>query len=189
MMAQAPKKDTLSLRLDPKTRFIVEFASRVKGQTITAFIESAIREHGKTAQIDGGFEKEDSKTWTDYWDVSDGVRTLSLISDQFFPTNFEEDEIRQFTLDHWEFFYTSREGSRIRRGYVDIIWPDLNDYLSLWRSKKGNDYWAAGREMAKKLSAADVKAPVWPRSPAEEPKKAPSTLGGFSRDLDDEIPF
>ena len=115
---------------------------------------------------------------------SDGVSTLKLISDKEYPTSYEEDELKEFTLSHSEFFYLSGEGPR--RAYLDVLWGRITEFLELWRRTKANDYWAAGRAMKEALSAAGLASPEWPRPPKRQPKPAQKAR---SNDLDDDIPF
>ncbi len=173
------KTQSLSLRLDPKTRFVLEFVARIKGQSITAVVERAIKETADNVGIGGNNFGEGGRNWADFWDANDGVRILKLIADSDYPTSYDEDEIRAFTLAHRQFFYTNSSGTSPRRSFIEILWPSIDSYLEIWREKKSEDYWAAGEAMKKDISAARVATPDWP--PKAEPK-AP-------RDLDDEIPF
>lgn len=191
------KTQTLSLRLDPKTRFILEFMSRVRGQSITVVVERAIKEAADRVGIGPTHDYNNNElpqpTWTDFWDPDDGVRALKLFANNHYQTTFDEDEIRRFTLDHWEFFYTSEKVTTPRRGFINILWPRLDKYLAIWRETKSSDYWAAGIQMASDLSAAKVSAPIWPRSTkinqSLKTVDESSRKTSFSRDLDDEVPF
>lgn len=179
------KSESLSLRLDPKTKFILEFVARIKGQSITTVVERAIKDASKDVGIgpewDNRGNKLERKNWTTYWDPNDGVRTLKLISDKEYPTSYEEDELREFTLSHHEFFYSLGKEEPIRQ-YVDVIWERINEFLELWRQTKAKDYWAAGSAMAEALSAARVPPPDWPPPPEPQARTA-------QNDLDAEIPF
>ena len=174
------KTQSLSLRLDPKTRFVLEFVARIKGQSITAVVERAIKETADNVKIGPGYN------WAYFWDANDGVRILKLLAESNYPTSYDEDELRAFTLAHRQFFYTNSSGTSPRRSFIEILWPSMDNYLEIWREKKSEDYWAAGEAMKKDLSAARVATPDWP--PKAEPNAPPSASqqGG---DLDDEIPF
>lgn len=176
------KTETLSLRLDPKTKFMLDFMARVQGQSITTVVERAV--HKVADAVGVGSYAEDEKTWASFWDVSEGVRTLNLIADPHYPTNFEEDELLSFAKTHWPFFYTSDRASSPRRPYVDLLWPKLGHYLSIWREQRQTNYWAAGEAMKADLEAARIAAPEWPI-----PAKPKGGRESFSADLDDEIPF
>src|SRR6476660_3743002 len=72
-----------------------------------------------------------SMDWLCFWDPSEGIRTLTLLGDDRYPTTFDEDELRTFTLAHKEFFFIENamdpyDNSRTHtpfRVYVDILWP------------------------------------------------------------------
>ena len=184
-MVVAPKRaktETLSLRLDPKTKFMLDFMARVQGQSITTVVERAV--HKVAAGVSVAPFDEDDKTWASFWDASEGVRNLNLIGDSHYPTNFEEDELLSFAKTHWPFFYTSDRATTPRRPYVDILWPKIDHYLGLWRSLRQSNYWAAGEAMKADLEAARVAAPDWPIN-----AKPKGPRESFSADLDDEIPF
>jgi hypothetical protein len=164
-----PKKDrgtrteTLSLRLDPKTKFILEFVSRVNGQTLTTVVDRAIRKSCDEVKIESRFG-DNSYKWSDFWDPDDGVRTLRLLACGGYPTTFDEDELLNFTKMHWDFFYADREDDRPHRSYVQILWPKIDKYIQLWREQRDSDYWAAGKAMYADLLAAKVVPPTWPRN-------------------------
>lgn len=186
---------TLSLRLDPKTKFIVDFMARIKGQSITTVVERAIKETADGLGIGPQWDPEaraeiTQETWSDFWDPSDGVRTLKLIASPYYPTTFDEDELKAFTEAHREFFYLDNRKNLPRRAFVDILWPNIEDYLEIWREKKSTDYWAAGEAMKADLDAARLLAPEWPRGPSVPAKPAAKVpTSSAVPDFDDEIPF
>jgi len=179
------KTETLSLRLDPKTKFILEFVARIKGQSITTVVDRSVKDAAKGVVVEGaGFSPD--RAWDDFWDVSEGMRTLNLIKSSTVPTSYEEDEIVRFTRDHWPFFYTSESMDVFKRHYVDLLWPKIETYLALWRDERHSNYWAAGESMRRDLSRAKILSPEWPiprRSKLTETKET------FAADLDDDIPF
>jgi hypothetical protein len=167
------KTQTLSLRLDPKTKFTLEFVARIKGQTLTTIVERAIRESCDQVTIGSDFGN-DKFNWQSFWDPEEGVRTLKLLACDDYPSTYDEDDLREFTKAHWDFFYISEKAKVPRRAFVEILWPKIEDYRRTWHEQRDSDYWAAGKAMAVDLSAAKVQAPTWPRKKSE---------------LDDEIPF
>lgn len=174
------KTQTISLRLDQKTKFILDFMARVRGQNITTIIERAIKEAADRT----GVGERDQKDWKNYWHPDEGVRTLKVICDSDIYTSFSEDEILEFTKVHWKFFYGDDMRSSIRDAYVQVLWPRIEEYVDIWNSTRSQDYWAAGKEMAKDLLSAKVQPPDWP-------PQAPAKSGGPPRKsgLDDDIPF
>jgi hypothetical protein len=171
------KSSTLSLRLDPKTKFILEFAGRVKGQTITTVVERAIRASCSEVTVNG--ERGESISWQDLWDPEEGVRTLKLVTCAGYPSTYDEDDLRRFAEVHSRFFFG---GDSPNRAYVAVLWPKLEEYRRIWLEQREKDYWAAGRAMAADLQAAKVKPPTWP----PEPRTATPLRRA---EMDDEIPF
>ncbi|PRD40427.1 hypothetical protein C5748_27000 [Phyllobacterium phragmitis] len=185
--SRAGKSETLTIRLDPKTRFVLEYVSRLKGQTITTVVERAIltaaEQETVTDYLMGG-----TLGWSDFWNISEGVRALSIAARREFYPTFEEDKRLSFCREHWPFFWASKEKRSFLNFYVDVLWPRIDEFIQIHDDKKANDYFAAGKAMQAALVAAQLKAPEWPIKEKNEEKK-PSKGGGFSRDLDDDIPF
>jgi hypothetical protein len=160
-----PKKDrgtktqTLSLRLDPKTKFSLEFVARANGQTLTTVVERAIRSSCDEVKIGS-----DEFNWQHFWDPDEGMRTLKLLACDAYRSTYDEDELRQFTVEHWRFFYVCQAADKPRRAYVQILWPKIEEYQRIWREQRESNYWAAGEAMAADLSAAHVAGPTWPPS-------------------------
>jgi hypothetical protein len=181
------KTETLSLRMDPKTKFILEFVARINGQTLTTVIERAIRTSCREVTIG-----TDRLGWDYFWDPDVGVRTLKLLGSVDFASSYEEDELRRFTEAHWEFFYTHPKSHEPRRAYVEILWPKIEEYQRVWRDQRGSNYWAAGAAMAADLSAAQLKVPNWPRNSAPGAATPANSFGdkpARKKPFDDEIPF
>jgi hypothetical protein len=168
------KTEALSLRLDPKTKFILEFASRINGQTITTTVERAIRASCDEVRTERG-EFEPASNWKSFWDPDEGVRTLNLLGCSGYPTTYDEDELRSFIQAHKAFFYTKKNESIPNTSLVPILWPKIEDYRQIWIEQRDKDYWAAGSAMAADLASAKVEPPTWP----------PTNMD----DKDDEIPF
>lgn len=188
-MAKAPpkagKSESLTIRLDPKTRFILEYVSKLKGQTITTVVERAIHRAALDEKVPD-YTFGGDLSWHDFWDVSDGVRALRMASrKEFFPT-YEEDKKLTFCKEHWPFFWSSKERTSFLNYYVDVLWPRIDEFVQMHDDMKATDYFAAGREMQKALSTAKLKAPDWPI--VQKPKTLESPKPSLSMD-DDDIPF
>lgn len=176
---------TLSLRLDPKTRFMLEFMAKLNRQNITTVVEEALRKAGALTKLKPW--DDDSKTWRDFWDVSEGVRAMLLLADDELPSSFEDDEVRAFISWHIEFFSETNEINDPDRINVEVLWPHMDRYLKVWRDERRSDPWQAGRLMTEDLEKASVHPPNWPRPEKQPPK--PKKQSSFARDLDDEVPF
>jgi hypothetical protein len=151
------KTETLSLRLDPKIKFSLEFASRINGQKLTTIVERAVQSWCDRLTV--GDQKYN---WRAFWDHDEGIRTLKLLACEGYPATSDEDELRGFTKSHWGFFYTSRDATTPHRTFVEILWPKIEVYRRLWLEQRDHDYWIAGKAMAADLSTAKLKPPLWP---------------------------
>jgi hypothetical protein len=185
------KTETLSLRLDPKTKFILEFVSRINGQTITTIVDRAIRSSCDEVRLPRE-DYDESSNWKDFWDPHEGVRTLNLLACSTYPTTFDEDELRSFTEAHKEFFYLpDYELRKPNRALLQVLWPKIDEYRQIWRDHMDpdhmdKDYWAAGKAMVTDLVSAKIKPPTWPRVSSGS---ASQHANRQSRDDFDEIPF
>src|SRR5262245_17736284 len=196
----APKKDrgtkteSLSLRLDPKAKFILEFVARINGQSLTIVVERAIRKSCDEVTVGGHFNGE-GLNWNHFWDPDEGIRTLKLLACHDYPSTYDEDELRRFTKAHWEFFYTHPKSDEPRRAYVEVLWPKIEEYQRIWRDQRDSNYWAAGEAMAADLSAAQLKVPNWRGGPVAGTATAADSFAAnpARRKLlgneNDEIPF
>src|SRR5690606_36368187 len=117
---KARKSESLTIRLDPKTRFILEYLSRLKGQSITTVVERAIVKAADQETLDT-YSNNSPDGWQDFWDISEGVRMLKMAErSEFFPT-YEEGRRLAFCVEHWPFFWSSKSCSRFLDFYVDVL--------------------------------------------------------------------
>jgi hypothetical protein len=182
------KSETLTIRLDPKTRFILEYVSKLKGQTITTVVERAIvnSASGETV-VDR--ENGGDLSWQDFWDVSEGVRYLQIASrSEFYPT-YEDERRYAFCREHWPFFWATSRRAAFLNYYVDVLWPRIDEFIAIHDDRKLEDYFAAGKAMQAALGVAKLKAPTWPIPDKASDSKSTPKATGLSRDLDDDIPF
>jgi hypothetical protein len=148
------KTETMNMRVDPKFAFAVWFASEIKGQSQATFVERAVY-----AAIDEAKDKE-GKSWKDYWDPSEGIRTLNLLRAGIFRTDADEDRLLDFVRAHAPFFIGPR-GEYLRRE-IDILWPGMDHFVERWLDTKLHDYWGIGKQMAGLLSGSGLTPPEWP---------------------------
>jgi hypothetical protein len=180
------KTENLSIRLDPKTKFILDFVVRMKGVRTTDLVARAIKELADATRVRGndenGFEYE--KGWLNFWHPEEGVRILNLILDADIPTTFDEDELAEFVKQHWEFFFGTANYKNPIPVFIQVLWPDIQKYLNHWRENKSISRWGTGDLMLKAIKAAGMRGPDWPRQTSK-----PSVSKKPTNDLDDEIPF
>lgn len=185
------RTESLSLRIDPKTKFVLEFMVRATGLRLTDLIEKAIKDYADKTRV--GMEQfEEGKNWLTFWHPEEGVRMIKLLFDPDVQTTYEEDELKDFIELHREFFYDTIGGTVSPTvAFVQVLWPEIDRYLSDWRDNKSKDRWATGRAMLVSIKAAGMLGPTWPRG-ATTPSPPPSRRTAASAKLpsmDDEIPF
>jgi hypothetical protein len=185
--AKPTKSETLTIRLDPKTRFILDYVSRLKGQTITTVIERAVVQAAskETIQVVEGIE---DLIWQDIWDVSEGARALNLAQhSEFFPS-YEEERRLSFCKEHWTFFFTNEMKNRYRLPLLNILWGRIDEFIEIHeKTKSGGEYWAAGKAMQSALVDAGIEPPKWPIE--KSTPSASTSSNGEGKPEDDEIPF
>ena len=175
---------TLSLRLDPKTRFMLEFMAKLKRQSITTVVEEAIQQAGNRTRTDSF--GDDGKSWKSFWHVSEGLRAIHMLADGDLPSSFGDDEAREFIRWHIEFFSDTNRLEDPSEMNVEVLWPNIETYLQIWRESRKSDPWGAGYKMVQHLEAANLRPPNWPRQEKTPPKPIKNS---FARDLDEEVPF
>ncbi len=195
---KAQKSEVLSMRVDPKIRFMIEILARYKGQSISTVVERAILEAADHTNL-ASRQEEEEVTWRHFWHVNDGIRALKIAGDQSLYPSFEDEYKLAFSKTHWPFFYNSPLCVYYIEWSVDIIWPRIDEFVDIWSKTKATDYFAAGRAMQRVISAAGVSPPEWPVKKAEKPtvsastspaSKAPSWEPESAKlNLDDDIPF
>jgi hypothetical protein len=191
-MRDAPKRqgksETLTIRLDPKMRFALEFVARLRGQSITTVVERAIKREADQATLSEG-QDDDPATWINYWNIIEGIRALNLAGDQRTFPSFDEEEKLAFVKYHWPFFYTNKLLKDFNLETIDILWPRIDEFLVHWRQHKAQDRLATGKLMQTVLRDAKGQfIPKWPQDSAPA-VKTPSWEAPKGGDLDNEIPF
>ena len=181
------KSESLTIRLDPKMRFIVEFIARVRGQTITTVIERSLATAADQVRLED--ERGDYHDWRHFWDVSEGVRALRLAAEPcVFPT-FEEERRLSFAQAHWPFFFTSNTCEAFRNYYIEVLWPRIDDFVQQWGEQKHRDYFGTGKVMQQVLKEAGLKPPEWPVAENVSSFGKGSSSRSKYADLDKDIPF
>jgi hypothetical protein len=174
-MAKKPiKNQNLTIRLDEKTRFALDFLVRLEGQNASKLVERIILE--KTDQTYFGrynthLERKEYN-WRDIWHVSEGVRHLMFVTNPGVQSEihltFEEEEMAEFVAFHWPFFCTGEHLVRFVTPFVDILWPHMDALVSEWREFKSTEPWRTGNSMTEILKSADVRPPAWPPNSEED---------------------
>lgn len=177
---KAAKSETLTIRLDQKTRFMLEFMARLRGQSLTTVVERAIVDAANNATIEiQGYPRNQIKKWTDFWDIEDGVRTLKIAAEQALYPTYDEEIALDFARAHYDFFFRETY-NQPNRAYIRVLWPRIKEFLEIWTKTKSTDYFAAGRAMKEALRQNNIASPEWPPQAAKKEEEG---------DLGDEIPF
>ena len=202
-MASEPKRqsktEVLSMRMDPKTRFLVDFIAKARGQSITTVVERAILEAADNVKVG-----QSDKSWRSFWHLSEGVRSLLLANEQSLYPNYEDEYRLDFARQHWPFFYFDKDLKLLKPHMINVLWPRIDEFIEVWEATRAANYFLAGEVMGEALKKAGLNAPEWPPKvpkpkvaapPPPPPPPPPPSSGGSPSwepaggDLDDEIPF
>jgi hypothetical protein len=161
------KTETLTIRLDSQTRFILEFLSRYRGQTITTAVERALVDAANTVEIERG---NGTRTWRDFWEVCEGARQLAVAKEPSLYPTFDEQLRVRFAHTYWPFFYrpnyppkkgTQYKGTQYQVWWIDILWPNIDKYVKIWETERSKDWFAPARAMAKAIADTGLTPPDW----------------------------
>lgn len=188
---------TVSVRLDPKLKYLAEIAAREQRRALSSYIEWAVAQSLEKCEL-AHFSDGDSRTLADeadyLWDIDDPDRLVKLALRYPHLLTHEEQIL-------WKLI---RENGYLWRGRfesTDWKWTVSEDSI-LWGRLR--ETWPRFVEVAEGVAGPGV-LPTWPATrptvsappvaarpaprPAPAPVKSPSaTRGGFD-DMDDDIPF
>jgi len=120
-MARKPKgevarSETLAIRLDPKTRYMLELAARIQRRTLSSVVEWMINNSLKDIPID---EKQSlAKAEADLWDIYDPDRLVLLALKYPNLLSFDEQKIWKFIREYGYFWRGKFVGSSKDREFV-----------------------------------------------------------------------
>ena len=80
------KTENLTVRFEPKLRYLAMLAARQQRRSLSALIEWAVQEHLKTVEIDGK-----SLLDLNLWDVDEEDRTTLLVKNARCLINYDEE--------------------------------------------------------------------------------------------------
>lgn len=195
------KTVTVSVRLDPKLKYLAEIAAREQRRALSSYIEWAVAQSLEKCEL-AHFSDDNSRTLAeeaDYlWDIDEPDRLVKLALRYPHLLTHEEQIL-------WKLI---RENGRLWRGRYDQLeewrWTVSEDSI-MW--DKLRETWPKFVEVAEGTAGPEV-LPVWQRTkpsvapppvarqPVARPPiaKPPSSnprstnTGGFD-DMDDDIPF
>jgi hypothetical protein len=106
-MARKPKgevarSETLAIRLDPRTRYMLELASRIQHRTLSSVVEWMINNSLKDIPID---EKQSlASVQSDLWDIDESDRLLKLVFSNYSLLSFDEQKIWKVIREYGYFW-------------------------------------------------------------------------------------
>ncbi len=179
------RTETLSLRLDPKDKFALDYIVRITGMPITTVVERAIQHFAKNSL-------GDAPDWKEFWDISEGKRTIEMLSHKEVRATYEEDELVEFVDRYFDLFHYSYDPYEVElseivlhKDRVDVLWPKIHEYVEQWRETKDSNPGAVERVMAEALFAAGVDLPrKWERILSKE-----KLIVDFELSEDKDLPF
>lgn len=132
--AKTSRSETVTVRLDPKLRYLAELAARGQRRTLSSFIEWAIEKSLDHKVLGGDFYGSIRGNIDDLWDVDDTDRFLNLVFNAPSLLNYEEQvtwkiikDTGYFWKGHWEkdnWFWEIKESLLIKefvKSYWDMI--------------------------------------------------------------------
>lgn len=157
-MAKSPKTHAVTVRFDDKTKFMLDFITRVSGASVTTTIERALKDAASEVLISHKIDVMPS-SWFDYWHVVEGVRELNVILDKDYRkkySTFEEEEKVNFVLENRLFFFKLDSPLELDPQKVDVLWVALDIIIERWNETKRDRPDHMKKLMTKKLLEAGV---------------------------------
>lgn len=151
-----PKTETLSVRLDEKARFALDFLARLYGQSLSVVVErlavtDATRARFTGSLNDGAFQK--------LWSPEPGVRELAIAAlPELFPSMAEERRLL-FCRTHWPYFYNDKQCTEVHLVRLSVLWSKVDDYIETFILSRSDDYLCAAKLMTADLEKAGVEPP------------------------------
>jgi hypothetical protein len=155
------RSETVTVRLDPKLRYLAELAARKQRRTLSSFVEWAIEESLKNVHLDDGGELNESiaRMSAALWDVDEPDRFAKL------AIRYPE----MLTHDEQVLWKLIRENGYLWRGHYDQqtyqwTWQVRQDTLIFERLRKS---WQAFCSVAYE-NGSTGKLPTWNNEQMDE---------------------
>ncbi len=177
------RSETVTVRLDPRLRYLAELAALKQRRTVSSFIEWAIEDSlGRVYLQEGGYGNEQGTTVADVsaklWDVDDADRFVKLALN--YPDLLTHEEQKRWKL--------IRENGYLWRGNYNRnggkwTWQVAEGYL---RFDQLREHWDDFCAVARGEALRDT-LPKWEDMKLSSDNK-PALKSGFE-DIDDDLPF
>jgi hypothetical protein len=151
------KTDALTLRLDPRVKFLIEMSSRVGHQSITGVIESAVRVHAHHRKVSlCGKEASLSVAGELIWAPEESERIVNMMFYAPALLSHEELCIKSVIEASDEIFYNMHYVQPANYDYRDRYYKDRKG--SFFQDAEGDLYFVTPRVRIIKLAWAFIKA-------------------------------
>jgi hypothetical protein len=157
--------EMLTVRFDQRTRFALEFTSRLLGQSMTTVLERALLDYAAKNTTAPNVASSKKLKWQDYWSDCEGERVLRIAELEALYPNTDDRYKVAFAREHWPFFYTSPACRECMPFYIDVLWPEIERFMMIRIEQSDTNWMAAGEAMAAKLREARIEPPEWPPKP------------------------
>lgn len=145
------RKDAISFRTWPSLRFAVDFAARVKGETLSTFCESVLLPACEV-QVPGT-----KLTYRDFDHPHEGVVWIKMALELRIPMSGDEERRRRFVLAHKEFFVDNKGQPDEKR--ITVLWRLIAFFEDDWERTHTIDANATANRMADALRQAKLEPP------------------------------
>lgn len=165
------RSETVTVRLDPKLRYLAELAARRQRRTLSSYIEWAVEESlGSITEGPGEDEGESLKTLADeLWDVDEADRLLLLVRNAPAFMTVDEQRIWKVTRESPYFLY----GERDQHGR----WHCIQSVDAVIMSRYREHYEAIKKVAMGELRPSDL--PQWDEENALVAVRVERVKGGF----------
>lgn len=159
--SSAPRTQPLSMRVDDRTRFLLDFISRIEGSSLTTIVDRAVRQYATNITVENQLMPNEPKNWSHYWYLDEGFRTLKIILDpdiRYKFTTIEEERLAQFVETHSSCFFDDTGASAVLSpDKIAILWPQIDSLVAEWVETRHIKVLSVLNKMRKILLEAGVK--------------------------------
>lgn len=94
------RKDTLSLRIEPRIKYLIDIASRIQRRNVTNYVEQVLEDSLQNIEIDNDMPL----TKADLWDIYESDRFIKLAYSYPSLLSYDEHIIFKILNDNFEHF-------------------------------------------------------------------------------------
>lgn len=145
--ARYPRSETVSVRLDPKVRYLAEIAARIQKRTLSSYVEWAIQHGFGSLEVERkqvGFEEHGTEgisladVGDRLWDIDEPDRFAKLAMAYPSLLTFEEQRIWKHVQEAPAFWGPSGLGypDEFNWKHLRASWPALMEYGAGTRSER-----------------------------------------------------